>query len=91
MAAQDQRLVAQHQQSDTWALLLFGMQVGMQSTRRRPPVCRYSWGFPPIRLTGDEIRMVLDLALKAKLAENKRLRPRLKVVPSRKKGVAPLE
>ena len=44
-----------------------------------------------IKVTGYELRMVLDLALKAKLAENKHPRPRLRVVPSHKKGVAPLE
>lgn len=48
-------------------------------------------GQPEIKLTGDEIRMVLDLALKAKLSENRRRRPRSRVVPSHKKGVAPLE
>ena len=35
-----------------------------------------------IKLTGDEIRMVLDLTLKAKNAENRRHRAHLKVVPS---------
>ena len=44
-----------------------------------------------IKLTGDELRMVLDLALKAKLSENRRRRPRLSVVPSHKKGIVPLE
>ena len=33
-----------------------------------------------IKVTGDELRMVLDLALKAKLAENRCQRPHLKVV-----------
>jgi len=44
-----------------------------------------------IKLTGDDLHMVLDLALKAKLSENGRRRPRLRVVPSHKKEVAPLE
>ena len=44
-----------------------------------------------VKLTGDELRMVLDLALKAKLSENRRRRPRFSVVPSHKKGVTPLE
>jgi hypothetical protein len=35
-----------------------------------------------IKLTGNEIRIVLDLALKAKNAENRRHRAHLKVVPS---------
>ena len=48
-------------------------------------------GEAEIKLTGDEMRMVLELALKAKLAENRRHRPRLRVVPSHEKGVAPLE
>jgi len=33
------------------------------------------FGEAEIKLTGDEIRMILDLALKAKLAENRRHRP----------------
>jgi len=37
-----------------------------------------------VKLTGDEIRMILDFALQTKLAEN-RPRPSLQVVPSPKK------
>ena len=48
-------------------------------------------GEAEIKLTGDELHMVLDLALKAKLSENRRRRPRLSVVPSHKKVVTPLE
>jgi hypothetical protein len=43
-------------------------------------------GQAEIKLTGDEIRMVLALALKAKVAENRPRRAHLKVVPSSKKA-----
>jgi len=38
-----------------------------------------------LKLTGDEVRMILELALRAKLAD-KKPRPRFKIVPSTVKG-----
>ena len=39
-------------------------------------------GEAEITLSGDEFRLILDLALRAKLSEKKPRRPRLKAVPS---------
>jgi hypothetical protein len=38
-------------------------------------------GEAEITLSGDEVRLILDLALRAKLSEKKPRRPRLKAVP----------
>jgi len=48
-----------------------------------------SIGDAEIKLTGDQIRMILDLALKTKLAENRRRRAYLKVVPPPSTGLVP--
>jgi hypothetical protein len=44
-----------------------------------------------VKIAGDDMRMIIDLALQAKRLEKNPRRPTLKVVPSHKKGVAPLE